>query len=171
MIMLFVTSSHFYAQNYLCKFEFSGTRFEGAQKEHTGYVTYEVAGVSASAIQASVMSTLSSLFKSPKDGITKLGDGIIQIDGYASSVYYTSSYPTDISFAMVIQIKDGKIRYNIPTIKQIYWRNVPFLGTGHADMSKPLYSLVEDENKQAFVRYFNDILSSINRNINNHNDW
>ena len=95
-------------------------------------MTYEVSGVSASAIQASVMSTLSSLFKSPKDGVTKLSDGIIQVDGYATNVYYenagSSSYPTDISFTMVIQIRDGKIRYNVPTIKQIYWRNVPLLG-------------------------------------------
>lgn len=146
------------------------------QDETKDYAVFEMPNISASQIKASLLAKLSSMYKSPKDVITSISDSIIQLEGYASHVYYDSresaTCPADISFTIVIQIKDGKVRYNIPTVKQIYLQNFPFLGTARLNMEMPLSSLVKTEdNKSAVARYFNNLVGTLNDSIRSSDDW
>lgn len=155
-------------------FDFRG--IYSIQDESKDYVVFSMPDISASQIKASLYSKLSSMYSSPKDAITNVSDNIIQLEGYASRVYLakksTSIYPVDIAFSIIIQIKDGKIRYNIPTIKQIYIQNVPVLGTASLDMTKPLRQLIsEDEDREAVASYFNKLIQVLNSSISEEDDW
>mgnify|MGYP003310880177 CR=1 FL=1 len=82
-----------------------------------------------------------------------------------------SYYKRDVLFNLVIQFKDGKVRYNTPTIKQIYseW---PLAGMARLDMSKPLSVLVEDSSSRVkFEDYFRRLIESINGQLEKSNDW
>lgn len=147
-----------------------------AQDETKDYAVFEMPNLSAAEIKAALFTKLSSMFKSPKDVITNISDGIIQLEGYASRVYYdtrdTASLPADLSFTIIIQIKDGKVRYNVPTVNQIYLQNFPFLGTARLNMEKPLSSLVEkDSNRASVAEYFNDLVNILNSSIRASDEW
>jgi hypothetical protein len=115
------------------------------------------------------------MYKSPKDVITTLSDSMIQLEGYAAGVYgkYAGDtyYKRDVLFNLVIQFKDGKVRYNAPAIKQIYteW---PLSGMARLDMSKPLSVLVEDSSsRKKFEDYFRRLIDSINSQLEKSNEW
>jgi hypothetical protein len=161
--------------NSLCLFKFSTDGLTNEQNPSNDFVIYEMPDMSSADIKVAVISTLSSMYKSPKDVISNLGDNIVQLDGYASGVYRTmigdTSYGHDFSFSLVIQFKDGKIRYNTPSIKQIYmeW---PLPGMARLDMQKPLSSLISESNSRFLtVKYFNDLINTINSKIKKSNDW
>lgn len=162
------------SNNANCWFSFMTGRFLSQQSQE-GYVVFEIAGMSASELKASVYSVLATMYKSPKDAITSLGDNMIQLEGYAAGVYgkYTGDtyYERDIQFNLVIQFKDGKVRYNTPVLTQIYseW---PLSGKVQLDMNKPLSALVEDYTSRKNVEnYFRVLISSINSKIEKFNDW
>ena len=160
--------------NEKCGFSFETSEFISKQS-YDGFVVYEIPEMSASDLKASVYTTLSSMYKSPKDVITTLSDNMIQLEGYAAKVYgkYAGEtyYRRDILFNLVIQFKDGKVRYNAPTFKQIYteW---PLSGMGRLNMNLPLSELVEDDISRTRVEvYFNNLIKSINSQLKKSNDW
>ncbi len=180
MLLCVISTMQVYAQtdeissNEKCWFSFKTGEFVG-QQPYKGFVVYEIEGMSASELKASVYTVLSSMYKSPKDVITTLNDSMIQLEGYAVGVYgkYAgdSYYKRDVLFNLVIQFKDGKVRYNTPTIKQIYteW---PLAGMARLDMSKPLSVLVDDSSSRVkFEDYFRRLIESINGQLEKSNDW
>jgi hypothetical protein len=159
-----------------CKFGFDYRGLYSKQNPSNDFVIYEIPNMSASDLKAATLSAISSLFKSPKDVVTNLGDNIIQLERYASGVYYTKTksdiYPCDMSYSLIIQFKDGKVRYNIPSVKQIWVTDVPMLGKLKLDASLPLTSHVEEDGQRAMVvSEFNNMLDAINRKIKSANDW
>ena len=160
--------------NSKCRFSFVTGQFIGCQ-EASDFVIYEVPGKSASELKTSVYTALSTMYKSPKDVITSISDNMIQLEGYAKGLYRkftdSASYNRDILFSIIIQFKDGKVRYNIPTIKQIYteW---PLSGMARLDMTKPLSVLIDDPTSRYKVEfYFNDLISAINKKLNETDNW
>lgn len=160
--------------NAKCWFSFRTGEFVSQQSQED-FVVYEIPEMSASELKASTYTVLSSMYKSPKDVITTLSDNMIQLEGYATRVYgkYAGDtfYNRDIQFNLVIQFKDGKIRYNTPTIKQIYteW---PLSGMAKLDMSKPLSILIDEaSSRQKVEDYFRKLIYSINTQLKKSNDW
>lgn len=160
--------------NSKCRFDFDNGYFVGCQAA-TDYVVYEIPEMSAGELKSAAYTVLSSMYKSPKDVITSLSENMIQLEGYASKVYGKwageSYYNRDILFCLVIQFKDGKIRYNIPAIKQIYseW---PLSGMARLDMNKPLSFLVDDsESRQKVEDYFNRLIQSVNSKLKESAEW
>lgn len=161
--------------NMKCNFNFTTASFVSNQNPINDFVIYEVPNMQASVLKAAVYTTLSTLYKSPKDVITSISDNMIQLEGYAKGVYRTTegttSYGKDLLFDLVIQFKDGKIRYNIPTIKMIYseW---PLSGMARLNMELPLSKLIDDRPSRLLVeKYFNELISMINSNIVQSNNW
>ena len=157
-------------------FGFNSRGIYSAQDETKDYAVFEMPNLSATQIKAALFSKLSSMYKSPKDVITNISDSIIQLEGYASNVYYdireSASCPADFSFTMIIQIKDGKVRYNIPIINQIYLQDFPFLGTARLNMEKPLSSLVTSPaDRTSVAQYFNKLINTLNNAIRTSDDW
>ena len=157
-------------------FGFDGRGFYNPNDESKDYSVFNMPDVSASQIKSALFTRLSSIFKSPKDAITSISDNIIQLEGYAESVYISrkesATCPVDISFTLIIQIKDGRVRYNFPTIKQIYLRNFPYLGTARLDMSKSLTTLIStSQDRESVAKYFNKLVTALNSAINAENDW
>lgn len=153
------------ANNHNCRFSFEKGEFVSLQGSDD-YVVYEIPNMSASDLKSAVYTSLSSMYKSPKDVITNLSDNMIQLEGYAENLYYfkvgNRIYFNDILFDIVIQFKDGKIRYNKPNIKQLYIGGP--LGKGRADMSISLSKLIDDKDKRQSVEsYFNSLLTKQTR--------
>ena len=161
------------AANALCLFKFDDNGIHSEQDSSKDYVVYEVPGVTASDLKSYAMSAISELYKSPKDVLTTLGDNMIQLETYASHVFFTGgggdTYPHDISYSIIIQFKDGKVRYNAPNIKQIYADT--FIGSLKLDMTKPITTLIEGKNRGLVALEFNGLIKEINNKISTSNDW
>lgn len=152
-----------------CRFGFGTGEFISLQSSNNGFVVYEIPNMSASELKASVFTTLSSMYKSPKDVITSLSENMIQLEGYAEGIYGTDVagdyYRNDIAFALIIQFKDGKVRYNSPNIKMIY-QDWPLPGMAELDMNKPISVLIEDSSsREKVANYFNTLVSTKNGRV------
>ncbi len=159
--------------NSKCFFSFDKGEFTGNQNNKE-FVIYEIPGYKASQLKETVYTALSSMYKSPKDVITNISDNMIQLEGYGSNVYYIRSgesiFSCDILFNIVIQFKDGKVRYNKPNIKQIYMESP--VGYLKLDMQKPLNELITDkDNRTSIWYYFYKLIDSINKKIEISADW
>lgn len=160
-------------KNRNCYFSFETGEF--ISKQGTGdYVVYEIPNMSASELKSAVYTTLSSMYNSPKDAITNLSDNMIQIEGYKENIYYfvagSDIYFNDISFNMVIQFKDGKVRYNRPTIKMLYIGGP--IGKGKANMALGIpYLIKKEKDRKSVDLYFGDLLRRLNDNLQKSNDW
>lgn len=159
-----------------CKLKFTDAGLVSEQNQTKDYLVYEVPGLSASELKSSTLNTISSMYSSPKDVVTTLSDNMIQLEGYISRAYYSktgdSLYPVDFSFIWTMQFKDGKIRINIPKIKQIYVTGVPLMGSLRLDMTKPISVLIDDDSNRRMVAYkLNELISAICKNAKSANDW
>lgn len=164
------------AVNKNCKLNFTDAGLVSEQNPTKDYLVYEVPGLSASELKASTLNTISSMYSSPKDVVTTLSDNMIQLEGYISRAYYSkagdSLYPVDFSFTWTMQFKDGKIRINLPKIKQIYVTEVPMMGSLRLDMTKPISVLIDDDSNRRMVTYkLNELISAICKNAKSANDW
>ena len=162
--------------NGLCKFGFDDRGLFSIQNTDNDYVIYEIPGMSASDLKAATLSAISSLFKSPKDVVTNLGDNIIQLERFVTDVFTATTdkgtiYKYDMSYSQIIQFKDGKVRYNIPSIKQI-WIKIPMLGTKKIDSNLPLTQQVQENiQRNKVADEFNSMIEAINSKIEKANDW
>ena len=157
--------------NSFCHFGFATGKFVSMQSSNDGFVVYEVPNMSASELKSSVYTILSSMYKSPKDVITSLSDNMIQFEGYVEKLYASDGkYDCDISFNMIVQFKDGKVRYNAPNFKQIY---INMVGKQwECDMNKGIPKLIgEGTPRKKVADYFNNIISTINSKLMKSNDW
>ena len=117
------------------------------------------------------------MHSSPKDVVTSLSDNMIQLEGYISRAYYYSTngsnyYPADLTFAWTMQFKDGKIRINIPKLKQFRITEVPVMGSLGFDVSKPISDLIVNNSDRMLVAIkLNELISAICTNAKSANDW
>lgn len=163
--------------NASCYFGFKDAVFVSKQDPSKDFVIYNVPNMKESEIKAAVLATLSSIFISPKDAITQLSENIIQVDGYAQN-YYSDDYKGtkveyDMVFNIVIQIKDGKIRYNKPTIKQTLFQDIfahgrKMLSQGETPLSNRIKTI---EQRAAIELYFENLIKSINSKVESSSDW
>ena len=156
-----------------CYFSFDTGEFISNQGTDD-YVVYEVPNMSASELKSAIYTALSSMYASPKDVITNLSDNMIQVEGFKENIYSfrvgSSIYFNDILFNMVIQFKDGKVRYNRPTIKMLYIGSP--IGKLRADMSLGISKLIErEENRKSVDLYFWNLLRELNSKLQKSNEW
>lgn len=164
-----------------CKFNFSSGVFVSGQN-NDDYVVYEIPEMTASELKSAVYTTLTSMFKSPKDAITNLNDNMIQLEGYSPCVYKEAlnynnhTISNHIIFSIVIQFKDGKVRYNAPSLKYIHMKvdnssnTQTTANVKGVNMKKYLGDGSEDKLKQ-IEDYFNNLIYSINSKLKKSNDW
>ena len=154
-----------------CAFIFDDDGFS-SKNDNKDFVVYTKNGLTVSQLRSRILSKLTELFKSPKDVIKQISDNIIQINGYISDAYVSEGYSHDISFNLVIQLKDNKVRYNRPEISEIITKNVPFLGIAHLDMSKPITVLVsKQDSRDELINKFNILIRDINKSLDANDDW
>lgn len=117
------SKDNFNTQN--CEFTFDETGFHSKQTPSNNYVVYEIPEMKSSELKASLMAIISSLYNSPKDVITDLGENIIQLETYSPKAFYASKggkpKQHSVTYSIIIRIKDGKIRYDAPHIKKYAW--------------------------------------------------
>ena len=162
--------------NRKCRLEFTDLGLISAQNSSKDFLVYEVPGMSAAELKAATLNTILSMYCSPKDVVTTLSENMIQLEGYISRAYFSkagdSLYPVDFTFTWTMQFKDGKIRINIPKIKQIYITGVPLMGSLKLDMTKPIQVLVDDDSNRSMVAYsLNKLIDAICKNVKSANDW
>lgn len=158
------------------------TGFFVSQQGYDDYVIYEIPEMTASELKSAVYTTLTSMFNSPKDAITNVSDNIIQIEGYSPSLFEdeTSMHSkifNHISFGLVIQFKDGKIRYNSPSLKWYHMKveNSDIQEQSNISGTNMRRYLSGDKDIDGRLKiiadYFNNIIASINRKAKKSNDW
>lgn len=157
------------------KFLFNGDKFVDADDASKDYLVYEFPDKSASDLKSRLISSLSSIFNSPKDVVNVIGNDLIQVEGYASKLYSTpigdDYYARDLLYNMTIRIKDGKVRYDSPRIKTIYteW---PLGGVVPLDMSLPLSELIKYPSERYKINeHFKLLIANINKGILSADDW
>ena len=171
-----------YQNNAKCKFSFNGSVFVSNQG-YDNYVIYEIPGMTTSELKTSVISAIGTIYSSPKDVINSVSDNLIQLTGITKGFKRTSkiigeSYKTQFIFNLVIQFKDGKVRYNAPVIKYIVSENV---NTGKRNINDfsgvniRNYLLEDDYLADTHLKQIeydiNNLISSINSHLIKSNDW
>lgn len=171
-----------YQNNAKCKFSFNGSEFVSNQG-YDNYVIYEILGMTTSELKTSVISAIGTIYSSPKDVINSVSDNLIQLTGITKGFTRTSkiigeSYYTQFIFDLVIQFKDGKVRYNAPIIKYLVSENEntgkrrinDFIGVNIRD-----YLLEDDYLAETHLKQIegdiNNLISSINSHLKKSNDW
>ena len=179
LFTLLIGCFYAYAQeenNISCEFGFDDRGLYSKQDATNDYVIYEIPNMSAGDLKAATLSAISSLFKSPKDVVTNIGDNIIQLERFVADIcktkVETDVYGNDMFYSLIIQFKDGKVRYNIPSVKKIWLTGVPLLGKLEKDASRPLSSIFKDETQRMMIaREFNQTIKAINEKIKKANEW
>ena len=161
-------------RNSLCEFGFDGRGFYSKQDAANDFVVYEIPEMSASDLKGSVFTVLSSMYKSPKDVITNLSDNMIQLEGYAKNVYiglFGDRAPyVSLSFNIVIQFKNGKVRYNKPIIKQLVLDDYGRIKVIY--VTQPISTLISsDADRRMVQKYFKNLIETINTKLTESNDW
>ena len=163
--------------NPYCRFGFDDRGLYSKQDENNDYVIYIIPGMSASELKTAAYTVLSSMFKSPKDVITSLSDNMIQLEGYASNLFTTelpvlyTEVSNDIQFSLIIHFKDGKVRYNTPSIKAHYMA-VSSRNQNRVNINEPLsVHFKEPKERKSIENYFNNLIKSINSKLKKSNDW
>ena len=171
-----------YQNNAKCRFSFDMGEFVSNQG-YDNYVIYEIPKMTTSELKTSVISAIGTIYSSPKDVINSVDDNLIQLTGITKGFERTSkiigeSYKTQFIFNLVIQFKDGKVRYNAPVIKYIVSENVntgkrhinDFSGVNIRDYLLEDDYLADTHLKQ--IEYdINNLISSINSHLKKSNDW
>lgn len=152
------------------KFTISTLGFSNTQNTSRPFIVFEFNSLDSSSMKAAVLSELSSMYKSPKDVISNIGDNIISIEGYATRVFKYNSYSCDILFTLTIEFKDGKVRYNAPNIKQMYVDS-QIMGMMKLDTTKTFSTIAENGNQSIVADYFNSLITKLNNAINNADSW
>ena len=151
-------------RNSKCNFDFNSGAFYSNQDKRRDFVIYEIPQMNSKELKTAVYTILSSMYTSPKDVITSLNDDMIQLESYAKNVssgyVKDKDYKYDMVFNIVIQFKDGKVRYNVPNITQVYFGR-SFHETSDMikmDMSRPISTLIEGEDRKKVEKYFNTLI-------------
>ena len=171
-----------YQNNAKCRFSFDVGEFVSKQG-YDNYVIYEIPKMTTSELKTSVISAIGTIYSSPKDVINSVDDNLIQLTGITKGFKRTSkiigeSYKTQFIFNLVIQFKDGKVRYNAPVIKYIVSENVN-TGKRHINDFSGVnirnYLLEDDYLADTHLKQIeydiNNLISSINSHLIKSNDW
>ena len=166
-----------------CRFKFTEGKLVSCQGNE-GYVIYDMPEMTESELKTAVYTVLTSIFKSPKDAITNVSDNIIQVEGYSPSLFESrtssgSRVLQHLLFSLVIQFKNGKIRYNTPSLKYLHYvLDDPKLDIEEkTDISnvnmRDYFEGDEDmyEKLKKIENYFNNMLYTINSKLKQSNDW
>ena len=171
-----------YQNNAKCRFSFDMGEFVSNQG-YDNYVIYEIPKMTTSELKTSVISAIGTIYSSPKDVINSVDDNLIQLTGITKGFERTSkiigeSYKTQFIFNLVIQFKDGKVRYNAPVIKYIVSENVKTGKRNINDFSGVNirnYLLEDDYLADTHLKQIeydiNNFISSINSHLIKSNDW
>lgn len=152
------------------------------QQGYDGYVVYEFPGMSAPELKSAAYTTLASMFNSPKDAITNISDNIIQLEGYSPSLYQAElsfthkKVDNHIIFNIVLQFKDGKVRYNTPSLKYIHMKVEDSDTQKMSNISgvnlRDYFDESDAENKIISIEnYINNLIFVINSKLKKSNDW
>jgi hypothetical protein len=166
--------------NMKCKFSLETGDFI-SQQGYENYVIYEIPEMTASELKSAVYTILTSMFKSPKDAITSVSDNILQLEGYSPSLFegrISFNYKTifnHIIFGLVIQFKDGKIRYNTPSLKYIHMvvenSDTNNLSNISGVNIRGYFDEDADSKIASIENYFNNLIATINSKLKQSNDW
>ena len=152
------------------KFEITVNGFTNTQNPNRPFIVYEIGEMKAEEMKAAVLSKLSTMFKSPQDVINTIGNNIISIEGYTTHTFRDTGYLCDMLFNMTIEFKDGRIRYNYPTIKRLYIDSQA-IGMLRIDQNKTFKTINESHNETTVANYFNSMVATLNEAIKTANDW
>ncbi len=159
-----------------CKLKFSG--------DNPDYIVKEFNGVSAERLYADAKNYIVSTFKSPKNVLSESGE-ILSINGVSNGDAYIKYMGTKlrliIDYTLIVRVKDGKIRIDVPVINRIETDTEPtqivLMEKGRNQM-RTFYVWKKDgeirykDFETTTLDYFNTFIDQLISSIgNSDNDW
>ena len=155
-------------------FSFDDRGFYNYRDSTRTFLVYEFEGRSSADLKNATISYLATLANSPAKAIKNIGDIVISLEGHKEKCGYEklesgAIYWNHIDFALVIEFKDGKIKYNAPTISLVT-RDSP-IGVLRLNMSQPLPTLITGNSRSFMTNFFNELIAGINEAVSKAEDW
>ncbi|MFS2666729.1 DUF4468 domain-containing protein [Candidatus Bacteroides intestinigallinarum] len=128
MVVMLVSSHNINAQNAMdFKLQADGTFVNIADNKNFLVIPYE--GKTQSELYLEILSSITKLYKSPKDVISKVENEIISIKGFCDDCIAVKTPGMKLRFGMEyvlrFQFKDGKIRVDAPVVSQMICKYQP----------------------------------------------
>lgn len=144
--------------------------FSNKQNPERSFIVFNFPGKEKSTLMSSIYSKLTSMFNSPSDVIKKIGDNIISVEGYSSNLFNYNGYSCDILYTLIIEFKDGKIKYNHPVINKIYV-DTRIMGKMNLESSKTFDIIATNRNQDRVALHFNGLVIELNSAVKESEDW
>lgn len=168
------------------KFDVRSTSIVNANDPALNYVVINVPNKKVKEIKDVLISTLSKMYTHPDKVINIVGDNIVVVngsaidllkvngmyDGLSGKTPYTITYSFDYSYR--IEIKDNKIRVNVPSISNVRGKlkmhsKTKIIGPGGQD---DFFAAVKESHGAEKVnKMMNDFLHCIDIGCNIKDDW
>ncbi|WP_461534250.1 DUF4468 domain-containing protein [Sinomicrobium sp.] len=162
-------------------------------QDKSDYVVIEKPGKTQKELYLSVLNTLNTMYKDPKEVLSLIEGESITVKGYEENAIVhrarpdiisigKPSYNYDVSYSITFQFKDGKIRVNRPDFEcRRWWENfgswgsLPLLGKNGFSIfnsNKRKYGEIRSqESYNGLIKYFNDLINNIIQKSETVNDW
>lgn len=130
-------------------FELTAKGFVNSSQQDVNYIIIPFEGKSQSEIFNMALAAIGKNFVSPQDVINKVEYSQININGILQNVTQRKPMgmvlPFDMKFNLILEFKDGKMKLNAPTIRDIEQQ-------GHADVH--IYLTTAERGSTFFVHNF-----------------
>lgn len=140
------------------------------------YLTFDFEGKTQTQLYSSVNMYLNSIFVSPKDVLSLVENNSIAINGITKDIHRPKSIndltPTfTMNYTITIYFKDGRIRFDNPSVNKMYVTDNP--GNEYFGAFTSKGKLKHEKTKESIEKFFNDFITEINQAItdNKATDW
>ncbi len=87
------------------------------------FIVVNAEGKNSNEIKNDMLSSLASMFKSPSNAIKTIGDNIVVVNAISDQILYNAeksiNYLVQFQYSLQIEIREGRIKINIPTLRNI----------------------------------------------------
>lgn len=158
---------------------YPGVGIRDARDSSKGFIVFNFSGMTADEIKAAVVAKIPSIY--PSSGRVQSGENnsiILNANsetaifhlGPDDNIYDARHGSHDIggNFTMKIDFKDGKIRYDAPSIQRLYQMLLSQRGSypTYGNMLDPIDVWINTDSKRAETsRYFNKLVGALNKAV------
>lgn len=149
------------------------------------YIVIDYPGMSQKALYNLYLSTLTKLYISPRDVLSKVPFNMINVNGFVKNICSQSFVHYDSHYTIVFQFKDDKVRINAPIMRGAHGeiarsgKYFIYLKTNYVSGLEYIKfgiwnkkgKLKKDKWRNAIEDYFNNYIADILKETNKKDNW
>lgn len=155
---------------------------EGLKSNGMDYLVLDYPEKSQEELYNKTLAYLHTLYKNPKEALSTLDNESITITGFAKNrIRRNGGNVFDLDYTWVIRFKDGKVRFDSPSVTMKTWRDLDritmVINKEKAYLLGGVFGIykkgkLKSENAKADLEhYFNTILKDYSNSFLTDNDW